>query len=103
MKRRFLQENALHDLNGLERVPGLEVLNVSNNQLIDLSGIAPCKSLQTLICTNNQLNSYESVDHLCHCQELSTLDLQDNNIEDAQVSIASSIRAFPSKLCPCGL
>ncbi|EIE21562.1 outer arm dynein light chain 1 [Coccomyxa subellipsoidea C-169] len=81
----FLQQNAIHDLSGLHCLPGLEVLNISTNHLEDLSGIVHCSALQTLLCSNNKLSSYESIAHIRHCQQISTLDLRENEIEDPEV------------------
>lgn len=82
---RFLQQNAIHDLSGLHCLPELEVLNISTNHLEDLSGIVHCSALQTLLCSNNKLSSYESIAHIRHCQQISTLDLRENEIEDPKV------------------
>lgn len=85
---RYLQNNVLSDLRGLDRLPSLEALNVSNNQLEDLSALKDCETLQTLLCSHNNLTSFESLAFLQTCPALSTVDLQDNDLDDTKVSSA---------------
>ena len=83
---RFVQNNALESLNGLEQLPQLETLNVSNNRLTHLEGLAACSSLITLLGAHNDLSSVESMSALFQCPRLSTVDLQENSIADTQVA-----------------
>jgi Leucine-rich repeat (LRR) protein len=75
----------LKDLSGLERLPRLQILNVSSNQLTNLESLAACSELETLLCARNYLRSYESLASLEICGGLCTLDLQDNELEDVKV------------------
>lgn len=82
---RYLQQNCIQTINGLEELHNLDTLNVSYNQIRTLSGLSCCPVLRTLICTNNQLSNLDSLQHLADCKTLHTLDLQNNNISDPAV------------------
>lgn len=51
---RYVQNNSIADLRGLERVPKLQVLNVASNLLTHLGGIEACPELETLVCSGNR-------------------------------------------------
>ena len=71
-------------MEGLERLPVLNTLNISNNELLHLSSLDKC-SLETLVCAHNKLSTCESVEHISAITTLQTLDLQNNNLEDPAV------------------
>lgn len=82
---RYVQQNILDSLSGLEVLPDLDTLNVSNNRLSNLENISSLTSLQTLVCTYNKLKTGESVAELRHCSSLQTVDLQHNELDDPDV------------------
>jgi Leucine-rich repeat (LRR) protein len=89
--RRYVQNNSIADLRGLDKVPKLQVLNISSNHLTDLEGIEACPELNTLVCSGNKLATLASVSHLRQCPHLNTLDLQSNLLEDPEVLSQPSI------------
>ena len=80
-----MQNNKLEDLQALQQLPCLRVLNISQNELTSLGGIEACTELNTLICSSNKLASLHSVQPLAECSALATLDIQDNQLNDAEV------------------
>lgn len=82
---RYVQQNILDSLTGLEVLPALDTLNISNNRLCNLENISSATSLQTLVCTYNKLKTGESIAELRHCSSLQTLDLQHNELDDPDV------------------
>jgi dynein assembly factor 1 len=76
MLRRYLQQNCLTEISGLEALQALDTLNVSDNHITHLAGLSCCPQLHTLLCVNNKLSNLESVAHLADCPSLHTLDLQ---------------------------
>ena len=95
--RRYVQQNILDNLSGVEILPDLDTLNISNNRLHNLENISSLTSLQTLVCTYNKLKSGESVAQLRHCSSLQTLDLQHNELEDPEV--LDLFRELPDLRC----
>ena len=89
---RYLQQNVLSHLDGLERVPGLETLNISRNALSSLDGLQHCCALTTLLCSQNELTGHDSLSALTQCRALSTVDLQDNNLD---ANVVSSLQRVP--------
>ncbi|KAK9811648.1 hypothetical protein WJX72_007649 [[Myrmecia] bisecta] len=85
LKCLFVQQNILSDLEGLENAQNLNTLNVSNNNLTKLDNLSCCPDLETLLCAHNRLASYDSVSHLADCKSLTTLDLQDNKLDDPDI------------------
>lgn len=92
---RYLQQNILSDLVGLELLPGLRMLNISHNSISNLAGLQHCTTLSTLICSRNSLTSYDSINALSYCKELSTVDLQDNKLGSDAVSPTGAVPAPP--------
>lgn len=83
--RRYVQQNSVCHISGLERLEALDTLNISHNHISKLENLACCPMLRTLICTHNKLESIESVAHVSECTALYTLDLQNNNIKDPAI------------------
>ena len=87
-----MQNNKLDNLEGLQQLPGLKVLNVSQNHLTSLAGIEACTELNTLICSSNKLVTLKSVQSLRYSLALTTLDVQDNQLNNAEVlSLATAL------------
>jgi len=60
-------------------------LNLNKNSLRELSGLAGLVKLQTLMVAHNYLPSALSCAALTSCPTISSLDLQDNKIEDVEI------------------
>lgn len=95
--RRYVQQNIINSLSGLEVLPELDTLNISDNRLCDLKSISDCNSLQTLVCTRNKLKTNDSVAELKRCTSLQTLDLQHNDLDDPEV--LDTIKELPDLRC----
>jgi Leucine-rich repeat (LRR) protein len=89
---RYLQNNALDGLDGLDQLPNLETLNVSNNRLSQLPFMAGCPKLATFLGAHNDLSSAECIQTLVFCTALTTVDLQENGMADAQVLFCCLLR-----------
>lgn len=98
---RYLQQNVLSHLDGLERVPGLETLNISRNALSSLDGLQHCCALTTLLCSQNELTEHDSLSALTQCKALSTVDLQDNNLDANVVSSLQCTHHNPRAVHAC--
>ena len=95
-KRRYLQQNALSHLDGLEHVPGLETLNISRNALSSLDGLQHCCALKTLLCSQNKLTGHDCLGALTQCKALSTVDLQDNDLDADAVRLLQCVATIHS-------
>ena len=89
----------LFNLDGLDRVPNLDTLNVSNNKLKTLPKMGCCPKLHTLLASDNEIESVDAVRNLLDNKQLTTLDLQNNKLEDPEVNRnVPSVPLQPSKL-----
>jgi dynein assembly factor 1, axonemal len=95
--RRYVQQNCITHISGLENVPLLDTLNISSNRLKKLEGLTCCPLLTTLIATDNLLSDYDSVAHVAGCKALLTLDLQNNKIDDP--AIVDVLTQIPDLRC----
>lgn len=82
---RYVQQNCLRSLDGLEHLPNLNTLNVSSNSLSGLQELQACPELSTLVAERNHLSTAAGLQPLLQCTSLHTLDLQHNDIEDTAV------------------
>lgn len=78
---RYVQQNCLRSLSGVEQLPNLDTLNISSNGLDSLQQLQACPALSTLIAEHNHLSILAALAPLQHCTNLHTLDLQHNDIE----------------------
>ena len=97
MPSRFAQQNLLTSLSGLANTPGVTNLNISSNSLDSLKGIEVCPYLSTLSADGNHISTYEGIQPVLECQELQTLDLQRNDIEDP--AVISIFQQLPQLKC----
>ena len=84
---RYVQGNQIETLEGIEVLSQLQVLNISHNQLKALQGISLLPRLNTLICASNKLQGSKALQGLDACVEITTLDIQDNKLDDQEVKI----------------
>lgn len=74
-----LSENQLKTLQGVQRLPHLQVLNVSHNAMEKLScHLLQCSGLKALIVSHNQL---QTLDHLTNLKQLGTLVISNNPLK----------------------
>lgn len=95
--RRYVQQNCLRSLAGLERLPALDTLNISSNGLASLAHLPAATSLATLIAEHNHLSSMQALAPLAACTGLHTLDLQHNGIDD--VALVDLVAGLPHLAC----
>eukprot|EP00747_Dinoflagellata_sp_TGD_P164201 gnl/TRDRNA2_/TRDRNA2_183793_c0_seq1.p1 gnl/TRDRNA2_/TRDRNA2_183793_c0~~gnl/TRDRNA2_/TRDRNA2_183793_c0_seq1.p1 ORF type:complete len:576 (+),score=164.24 gnl/TRDRNA2_/TRDRNA2_183793_c0_seq1:119-1846(+) len=83
----FLQDNCIRKIEGLEGCPHLWSLNLSNNFVERIEGLSQLRGLNTLVISKNKIGhgGVEDVEHLVQCKSLSSVDMQDNRIEDPDV------------------
>ena len=92
-----MQQNCLVRLDGLEKLPQLDTLNVSSNRLEALHNLQGCVALHSIIASNNQLASAESLAALAGCLTLQSVDLQGNQLDDP--AVVDLLRALPDLKC----
>ncbi len=83
LTHRYVHNNKLTSLNGLERVPTLTTINAASNRLQSLDGVQHCAGLGSLHAGGNGFDSLAAIAVLACCMALTTLDLQENCISDA--------------------
>ena len=98
--RRYLQQNKISSLTSLKLTPALASLNVANNALSSLAGVEHCLQLSTLLAAGNTLDTLEALQPLRACTDLTTLDLQQNNLQEAE-GLITFLQASPSVIQRC--
>jgi dynein assembly factor 1 len=120
LKSLFLEGNGLEDLEGLSAcvelrclfaqqnmvtaIPAslpvsLSTLNVSNNNVSHLRNVARLAELQTLQAGNCKLKTLESLEELRECANLSTVDLQNNEIDGDPEAMVALFASMPKLAC----
>ena len=120
LKSLFLEGNGLEDLEGLSAcvelrclfaqqnmvtgIPpslpvSLSTLNVSNNNVSHLQNVARLVELQTLQASNCKLKTLESLGELRNCANLSTVDLQNNEIDGDPEAMVGLFASMPKLAC----
>ena len=120
LKSLFLEGNGLEDLEGLSAcvelrclfaqqnmvtaIPpslpvSLSTLNVSNNNVSHLRNVARLVELQTLQASNCKLKTLESLEELRACATLSTVDLQNNEIDGDPEAMVALFASMPKLAC----
>ena len=120
LKSLFLEGNGLEDLEGLSAcvelrclfaqqnmvtgIPpslpvSLSTLNVSNNNVSHLQNVARLVELQTLQASNCKLKTLESLGELRNCANLSTVDLQNNEIDGDPEAMVALFASMPKLAC----
>ena len=120
LKSLFLEGNGLEDLEGLSAcvelrclfaqqnmvtgIPpslpvSLSTLNVSNNNVSHLRNVARLVELQTLQASNCKLKTLESLEELRACAALSTVDLQNNEIDGDPEAMVGLFASMPKLAC----
>src|SRR5690349_33304 len=97
---RYLQQNMIEKLEGLESLDELDTLNVAENYIDKIENISSLPKLHTLQINRNVLNSVDSIEHLRHCTNLGyvssiskcglnygkrVLDLAENKLDDPEI------------------
>lgn len=95
--RRYVQQNSICAIRGLEPLQALDTLNISHNAISKLENLSCCPNLRTLICTHNKLSTVEAIAHLSEVKGLHTLDLQNNDLKDP--AILDVIKQLPDLKC----
>ena len=86
MRTLYLQENLIERIENLSHMTELVTLNLNKNLLSNLHGLESLSpTLQTLMVGNNHLVSSEGCAALRTCKNVSTLDIQENRIEDPEI------------------
>ena len=86
MRTLYLQENLIERIENLSHMTELVTLNLNKNLLSTLEGLEQLSpTLQTLMVGNNHLVSSESCVALRTCKNVSTLDIQENRIDDPEI------------------
>lgn len=120
LKSLFLEGNGLEDLEGLqeckelrclfaqqnmitsipESLPvSLSTLHVSNTNLSRIENVARLVDLQTLQASKCKLKTLDSITELKHCAQLSTVDLQQNEIDGDPDSMVALFQSMPKLAC----
>lgn len=84
MRCLYLQENLIDKIEGLENMPILYQLNLSDNCLTKIENLGANTSLDTLYLKRNRIgrNGLDDLRGLLECPTLTTVDLQNNQIDD---------------------
>jgi len=77
---RFLQNNCINKISGLECLTELHTLNLSNNRVSMVEGLSGCGNLRTLNLSSNSLTTLKSIAHLAQVKKLQNLDLSKNRL-----------------------
>ena len=86
MRTLYLQENLIERIENLSHMTELVTLNLNKNLLSNLNGLETLSpTLQTLMVGNNHFGSSEGCEALRTCKNVSTLDIQENRIEDPEI------------------
>lgn len=78
---RYVQQNLIREIEGIDHLEYLDTLNVSNNSIAAIKGLGNCKNLKSLICTHNKIRSSDALKGLLDCPSLTVVDISHNTIE----------------------
>ena len=83
----YLHENAISKIEGLDNLCNLANLNLSDNMIGKVEGLGGCTSLDMLYLARNRIgrNGLDDLRGLLECPSLTTLDLQNNKIDDPEI------------------
>ena len=87
MRCLYLHENAITQIEGFENLCNLANLNLSDNMISKVEGLAGCTSLDMLYLARNRIgrNGLDDLRGLLEAPSITTLDLQNNKIEDPEI------------------
>lgn len=82
----YLHENCVGKMEGLDNLTLLSNLNLSDNLISTIEGIENCESLDVLYLARNRVgrNGLDDLKGLLACPTLTTVDLQNNKIDDPE-------------------
>ena len=83
----YVHENCIQKIEGLDNLVELANLNLSDNMISKVEGLAGCERLDMLYLARNRIgrNGLDDLRGLLECPTITTLDLQNNKIEDPEV------------------
>ena len=83
----YLHENCISKIENLDNQAAVRVLNLSDNLITKVENLGPCRVLDSLYLARNKIgrNGIEDLMGLLELPELTSLDLQNNRIEDPEI------------------
>ena len=101
----YLRENCIGKIEGLGSNEHLDTLNLSQNLIKKARKHEPLEETKDSHGVQNKLSSIDDVEHVQDLADLTTLDVQQNNIEDPAVmdvfEKCAELRCLPQKGNPC--
>ena len=94
----FLQNNKLTKIENLQALKSLAILNLSHNQITKIDNLEGLTSLEDLDVSNNKITASESIKGLNQAPSIVSLDLSNNQIEDADY-IIETLKDRPKLRC----
>ena len=83
----YLHENCIEKIKGLEGCLALTNLNLCDNLITTIENLGVCPELDILYLARNRIgrNGLDDLRGLLECPKISTLDLQNNKIDDPEI------------------
>ena len=83
----YVHENCISKIEGLDNLCNLANLNLSDNMISKVENLAGCTNLDMCYLARNRIgrNGLDDLRGLLECPSITTLDLQNNKIDDPEV------------------
>ena len=83
----YMHENAISKIEGLDNLSNLANLNLSDNMISKIEGLGGCEKLDMVYLARNRIGrgGLDDLRGLLECPTITTLDLQNNKIEDPEI------------------
>ncbi|KRX09088.1 hypothetical protein PPERSA_08804 [Pseudocohnilembus persalinus] len=90
----YLQSNMIKKIEGLENNKELIILNLSKNSILKVENLGHLQKLRNLDLSFNYLKDSDSIQELTELKSVTTIDIQNNNIEydDKLIDILTNIK-----------